>query len=67
MASLREQWLAEALHTLVGFREAHGYIPRQPRFDVVADESGQPGPAHRWKLLLEVEAKHAAIADASHP
>jgi hypothetical protein len=65
--TVSEQWLTEALHALVAFREAHGYIPRQPRFDVVADEAGQPGPARRWKLLPEVEAMHAVIANASHP
>lgn len=63
LAELREQWLAEALHALVAFREAHGFVPRQPRFDVVVDAAGLPGPARRWGLLPEVEAMHAAMAE----
>jgi hypothetical protein len=55
------------MHALVVFREAHGFIPRQSRFDVVADAAELPGPARRWELLPEVESMLAALADASHP
>ena len=64
-AELRAVWIEEAMHALVAFRAAHGFIPRQPRFEVVTDDAGHPAPPRRWQLLPEVEAMHAAIAAAS--
>lgn len=58
-------FLEEAVYALEEFAAVHGYIPRQPRFEVVLGEDRKPEAPRRLERLREIDAIEAALAAAT--
>jgi hypothetical protein len=52
----------EAVYALEDFVEQHGYLPRQPRFDVVMNDDGTPAEPRRFQRVNEMRAVEDALA-----
>lgn len=58
-------FLEEAVYALEEFAAGHGYIPRQPRFEVVVGEDRKPEAPRRPERVRELDAIEAALAAAT--